>query len=117
MGNSKESLMICAVTSALFAVAASSLVVFPAMAETIIGTVSNDKYNTNHGSDREIPVATGDLGLDKHLNSFYTCIKKAIKESKPVDPGTHSYFDDEPTKQEVIHCYKQIFTTERDKLP
>ena len=117
MGKNKASIMIYVVMSALLAVSASSVVVFPAMAESIIGTISNDKSNTNHGSDRAIPVATGDLGLDKDLNSFYSCIKKAIKESKPVDPGVHSYFDDEPTKQEVINCYKQIFTTERDNVP
>jgi hypothetical protein len=117
MGKNKASIMIYVVMSVLLAVSASSLVVFPAMAESIIGTISNDKSNTNHGSDRAIPVATGNLGLDKDLNSFYSCIKKAIKESKPVDPGTHSYFDDEPTKQEVINCYKQIFITEGHNVP
>ena len=117
MSKNNASIMIFPVMSALLAVLASSLVVFPATAESVVDTISNDKYNTNHRSDRAIPVATGDLALDKDLNSFYSCVKKAIKESKPTDPNTHSYFDDEPTKQEVIHCYKQIFTSKPARVP
>jgi hypothetical protein len=116
MSKNNASIMNCAVISALLALLASSLVVFPATAESVIGAISNDKHNTNHGSDRAIPVATGDLALDKDLNSLYSCVKKAIKESKPADTSTHSYFDDEPTKQEVIHCYKQIFSGKQEDV-
>ena len=108
--------MIGMVVSALLMILTSSLILSSAMAGSVIGTISKYKQNTNHGSDSTIPVATGNLRLDRDLNSFYTCVKKAIKESKPADPTTHNYFDDEPTKQEVIHCFNRIFNNERDNV-
>jgi len=106
----------CAALSALLMIYTSSLLVFPALAGSVIGTISYDKHNTSHGTDRAIPVATGNLGLDRDLNNFYSCVKKAVRESKPTDPTTYNYFDDEPTKQEVIHCFKKIFTSERENV-
>jgi hypothetical protein len=113
MSKKNAAIINCAALSALLMIFTSSLLVFPALAGAVIGTISNDKHNINHGTDKAIPVATGNLGLDRELNSFYSCVKKAVRDSKPTDSTTHNYFDDEPTKQEVIHCFKEIFSSER----
>jgi hypothetical protein len=53
-----------------------------------------------------IEINSGNSTLDNNLPLFYDCIDEAIDSSKDTqDP----YFENEPTKNEVITCYDQIF--------
>ena len=59
-----------------------------------------------------IPIQTGNATLDKGLPEFYDCIDEKIDESKGV--GVDSYFEKEPTKNEVSTCYKETFSAIND---
>jgi hypothetical protein len=79
----------------------------------VSGPTSSDSNlagkNISHAQVTLIPINTGDPQLDKNLSSFYSCIKKAVKESKPLDTSEHNYFTSEPTKGEVTNCYNHVF--------
>jgi hypothetical protein len=65
---------------------------------------------TNTVSAQAVPLThihTGNSALDKAIPHFYSCITKAIKSNKHAH--LDSYFDTEPTKNEVITCYHQVF--------
>jgi hypothetical protein len=53
-----------------------------------------------------IPINSGNASLNNDLPKFFSCIKKAVKES--VNPQEDPYFKTEPTKQEVIKCYNDV---------
>jgi hypothetical protein len=72
-------------------------------------TNTNTNTNTSHSQVILVPVNTGNLKLDHDMHSFYSCIKKAIKESKPIDSSEYNYFATEPTKTEVNNCYHNVF--------
>ena len=48
-----------------------------------------------------IPISTGNPQMDKQINQFYSCIKKTGHTG-----GTHP----EPSRDEVVGCYSQVFT-------
>ena len=54
-----------------------------------------------------LPINSSNATLVKDLPKFYSCIKKAVKES--VNEQTDPYFKDEPTKNEVVGCYNHVF--------
>ena len=54
-----------------------------------------------------IPIQTGNSTLDKGLPIFYDCIDEKIDNSKGVEAD--NYFEKEPTKNEVITCYNEVF--------
>ena len=54
-----------------------------------------------------IPINTGNVTLDKGLPVFYECIDKKIDNSKGDEAD--NYFEKEPTKNEVITCYNEVF--------
>ncbi|MBA3749602.1 MAG: hypothetical protein H0X03_01655 [Nitrosopumilus sp.] len=54
-----------------------------------------------------IEINSGNSTLDNNLPKFYDCIDEAIDSSK--DTQKDPYFENEPTKNEVITCYDNIF--------
>jgi hypothetical protein len=54
-----------------------------------------------------IEINSGNKTLDEGLPLFYDCIDKKIDASK--DEQEDSYFEKEPTKNEVKTCYKEVF--------
>jgi hypothetical protein len=54
-----------------------------------------------------VDVGTGNTTLDNALPDFYDCIDKSIKTNDRS--SLDSYFEKEPTKNEVIICYYKIF--------
>lgn len=79
------------------------------LAEPIVANPNTVTNSTSPGQVILIPINTGNLKLDHDIHSFYSCIKKAIKESKPTDASEYNYFATEPTKVEVNNCYHNIF--------
>jgi hypothetical protein len=70
---------------------------------------------TNTVSAQAVPLThihTGNSALDKAIPHFYNCITKAIKSNKHAH--LDSYFDTEPTKNEVITCYHQVFDSNKN---
>ena len=61
---------------------------------------SSTSSNSGSGSVPLTAIKTGDIALDKTIQSFYNCIKKTghTGGSKP-----------EPSKSEVIDCYYKEF--------
>ena len=61
---------------------------------------STSSGNSGSGSVPLTAIKTGDIALDKTIQSFYNCIKKTghTGGSKP-----------EPSKSEVIDCYSKEF--------
>ncbi len=55
-----------------------------------------------------IPINTGNGTLDGGLPLFYECIDEAVDASENA-PEQASYFEDEPTKNEVRDCYRAVF--------
>lgn len=55
-----------------------------------------------------IPIKTGNETLNRSLPVFYECIDEAIDASEDA-PQQASYFEDEPTKNEVRGCYQDVF--------
>jgi hypothetical protein len=55
-----------------------------------------------------LPINTGNETLDISLPVFYECIEEAVDASEN-DPQQDSYFEDEPTKNEVRACYQTVF--------
>lgn len=53
-----------------------------------------------------IPINTGNVTLDSSLPVFYECIEEAVDASENA-PQQAPYFEDEPTKKEVIGCYQE----------
>jgi hypothetical protein len=53
-----------------------------------------------------IPINSGNSSLDNDLPKFFSCIKKAVKES--VNAQEDPYFKTEPTKEEVVKCYHDV---------
>ena len=53
-----------------------------------------------------IPKNTGNVALDGSLPVFYECIE-AVDASENA-PHKASYFEDEPTKNEVRVCYQEV---------
>jgi hypothetical protein len=54
-----------------------------------------------------VDVETGNTTLDNALPDFYDCIDESIKTNDRS--GLDSYFEKEPTKNEVTTCYYKIF--------
>ncbi len=54
-----------------------------------------------------IPINTGNGSLDGSLPVFYECIEEAVDASENA-PHQASYFEDEPTKNEVRGCYQEV---------
>lgn len=79
------------------------------LAEPIVANPNTVTNSTTRGQVILIPVNTGNPKLDHDIHSFYSCIKKAIKESKPIDASEYNYFATEPTKVEVNNCYRNVF--------
>lgn len=79
------------------------------LAEPIVANPNTVTNSTSPGQVILIPINTGNPKLDHDIHSFYSCIKKAIKESKPIDASEYNYFATEPTKVEVNNCYHNIF--------
>lgn len=78
------------------------------LAEPIVAN-PNTVTKSTRGQVILIPINTGNPKLDQDMHSFYSCIKKAIKESKPTDLSEYNYFATEPTKVEVNNCYHNVF--------
>ena len=55
-----------------------------------------------------LPIITGNETLDTSLPVFYECIEEAVDASVNA-PEQASYFEDEPTKNEVRECYRAVF--------
>ncbi|MBA3977333.1 MAG: hypothetical protein H0X50_03925 [Nitrosopumilus sp.] len=55
-----------------------------------------------------LPINTGNETLDISLPVFYECIEEAVDASENA-PQQDSYFEDEPTKNEVRACYQAVF--------
>lgn len=55
-----------------------------------------------------IPVNTGNETLDGGIPLFYQCIEEALDASENA-PEQASYFEDEPTKNEMRECYRAVF--------
>ena len=55
-----------------------------------------------------IPINTGNETLNGSLPVFYECIEEAVDASENA-PQQASYFEDEPTKNEVRVCYQEVF--------
>lgn len=79
------------------------------LAEPIVANPNTITKSTSRGQVILIPVNTGNPTLDQDMHSFYSCIKKTIKESKPTDLSEYNYFATEPTKVEVNNCYHNVF--------
>lgn len=79
------------------------------LAEPIVANPNTITKSTSGGQVILIPVNTGNPKLDQDMHSFYSCIKKTIKESKPTDLSEYNYFATEPTKMEVNNCYHNVF--------
>lgn len=54
-----------------------------------------------------IPLTSGNVTLDTGIPKFNKCLEDAIDSSKDVNDD--SYFEKEPTKDEVFKCYDTIF--------
>ena len=75
---------------------------------TLMITTGFVKVNISYGEAVPlIPINTGNATLDKGLPVFYDCIDKKIDNSKGDEAD--SYFDNEPTKNEVTTCYYEVF--------
>jgi hypothetical protein len=64
----------------------------------------SSSHNTSGGGGGAvplIPISTGNPQTDKQINQFYSCIKKTGHTG-----GTHP----EPSRDEVVGCYSQVFT-------
>ncbi len=55
-----------------------------------------------------LPINTGNETLDRSLPVFYECIEEAVDASVNA-PEQASYFEDEPTRNEVRECYRAVF--------
>ena len=56
-----------------------------------------------------IPLTSGNVTLDTGIPKFNECIEDEIEASKNVNDD--SYFEKEPTKDEVFKCYEAIFNS------
>jgi hypothetical protein len=54
-----------------------------------------------------IPLTSGNVTLDTGIPKFNECLEDAIESSKNVNDD--SYFEKEPTKDEVFKCYEMTF--------
>lgn len=54
-----------------------------------------------------IPLTSGNVTLDTSIPRFNECLEDAIESSKNINDD--SYFEKEPTKDEVFKCYETIF--------
>jgi hypothetical protein len=54
-----------------------------------------------------IPLSSGNVTLDTGIPKFNECLEDAIESSKNVNDD--SYFEKEPTKDEVFKCYEMTF--------
>jgi hypothetical protein len=54
-----------------------------------------------------IPLTSGNVTLDTGIPKFNECLEDEIEASKNVNDD--SYFEKEPTKDEVFKCYEAIF--------
>ena len=62
-----------------------------------------------------LPIITGNETLDTSLPVFYECIEEAVDASVNA-PVQASYFEDEPTKNEVRECYRAVFIDNPSEL-
>ena len=83
---------------------------FPTLFVTVILMIATSfiQVNISYGQAVPlIPIQTGNVTLDKGLPVFYDCIDEKIDNSKGVE--TDNYFEKEPTKNEVLTCYNEVF--------
>ena len=67
-------------------------------------------YLDNMAFPQAVPlvyIETGNATLDNALPDFYECIDESINTNDRS--GLDSYFEKEPTKNEVTTCYYKIF--------
>ena len=57
-----------------------------------------------------IKIHSGNKTLDHELPKFYNCIEKSVKHS--IKEQKDPYFKAEPTQNEVIKCYYDVFVEE-----
>lgn len=57
-----------------------------------------------------IKIHSGNKTLDHELPKFYSCIEKSVKHS--IKEQKDPYFRAEPTQNEVIKCYYDVFVKE-----
>ena len=89
--------------------------IFPALfvTVTVMLACSFIQINISYGQAVPlIPINTGNVTLDKGLPVFYDCIDKKIDNSKGDEAD--NYFEKEPTKNEVITCYNEVFFDNSD---
>jgi|SRR5215831_10916277 len=106
--NTNTALIIASCVLTLFMLLSNSAINI-ILAEPIVANPNTITKSTSRGQVILIPVNTGNAKLDQDIHSFYSCIKKAIKESKPTDLSEYNYFATEPTKVEVNNCYRNVF--------
>ena len=83
---------------------------FPTLFVTVILMIATSfiQVNISYGQAVPlIPIQTGNVTLDKGLPVFYDCIDEKIDNSKGVEAD--NYFEKEPTKNEVLTCYNEVF--------
>ncbi len=83
---------------------------FPVLVLTVIVMIASSfiQINISYGQAVPlIPIHTGNVTLDKGLPPFYDCIDEKIDNSKGVEED--NYFEKEPTKNEVLTCYNEVF--------
>jgi hypothetical protein len=88
--------IICIVLS--LAIATTGSFTTPVLAVKTLSTHSGK----SSGAVPLIPIATGNLQLDKQIQQFYSCIKKT---------GHTGGTKPEPSRDEVNGCYFQVFSS------
>jgi hypothetical protein len=108
--NTNTALIMVSFTLTLIMLLSNSIINI-ALAEPIVANTNPNTItkSTSRGQVILLPVNTGNPKLDQDIHSFYSCIKKTVKESKPTDLSEYNYFATEPTKVEVNNCYHNVF--------
>jgi hypothetical protein len=82
--------------------------IFSALTITV-SSIAGTTLHTNKAYSQAvdlIEINSRNQTLDSRLPQFYDCIDKKIDDSKGVEQD--SYFEKEPTKNEVKSCYDEI---------
>jgi hypothetical protein len=72
------------------------------LAITTANSVTTPAAGKSSGAVPLIPIATGNVQLDKNIQHFYSCIKKT---------GHTGGSSPEPSRDEVNSCYFEVFTS------
>lgn len=106
--NTNTALIMVSFTLTLIMLLSNSIINI-ALADPIVANTNTITKSTSRGQVILLPVNTGNPKLDQDIHSFYSCIKKTVKESRPTDLSEYNYFATEPTKVEVNNCYHNVF--------